>query len=67
MASQFKLSILALEEEEKFLRLIESDEWPPHMETTRENVLHTTLRDEELTSNSGNDNDILGEFEMNLP
>ncbi len=56
---QFNLSILSLKEEEKFLKIIESDEWPKNMETTRQNVLCTTLCDQELSLNSGNGNDIL--------
>ncbi len=59
VVEQFNFSILSLKEEKKFLDLLGNDEWPPHMETTRENVLRTTLCDTELAMNSGNGNDIL--------
>ncbi len=59
VVEQFNFSILALNEERKFLELLESDEWPSSMEITRTNVLRTTLCDMELSSNAGNDTDIL--------
>ena len=59
VSEQFMLAALALKEEEKFLRIIGETEWPEHMETARENVLRTTMCDEELRSNDGNDDDVL--------
>ncbi len=59
VVEQFNLSILSLKEEEKFLKIIEFEDWPRNMETTRQNVLCTTLCDQELSLNSGNGNDIL--------
>ncbi len=59
IAEQFELSILARKEEETFLRKIGMTDWPPHMETARENLLRTTLCDKELYSNRGNDDDVL--------
>ncbi len=59
VGEQFGLAVLALKEEDKFLDAIQSDEWPEHMDTIKENVLRTTLCDDELMVNSGNDGDVL--------
>ncbi len=59
VVEQYNFSILALSEEKKFLELLGNDDWPPNMETINENVLRTTLCDAELSSNSGNDTDVL--------
>ncbi len=59
VTEQFGLSILALKEQDKFLNHIGETEWPPHMESIKENILHTTGLDSELQSNAGNDTDVL--------
>lgn len=59
VVEQFKLAVFALQEEAKFLKYINEDEWPANMDTTKENILRTTVLDQELNSNNGNDTDIL--------
>ena len=59
VSDQFCLSILSLKEEEKFLSILAEKEWPDHMDNTKENLLRTTVFDNELRLNSGNDKDIL--------
>ena len=56
---QFALAELALQEETKFLNLLGQDEWPLNMEVVKDNLLRTTVRDEELSSNEGNTTDIM--------
>lgn len=55
----FNLSKLALDEETKFLSKINANEWPENMETSKENLLHTTSYDEDISSNGGNATDVL--------
>lgn len=55
----FDLAVSAIQEEEKFLRFIKEQEWPPNMETTKENLLRGTLCDKEIQLNRGNDTDVL--------
>ena len=52
----------ALEEERKFLAAIGEESWPENMNTNKENLLRTTVYDEDLESNSGNDSDVLPEL-----
>lgn len=61
LSEQFDLAKQALYEEQKFLALLNQSVWPKNMETTRENLLMTTVYDSELHSNRGNTgaNDIL--------
>ncbi len=59
VGEQFNFSILSLKEEQKFLSLIGYEEWPSHMQTIKENLLRTTLCDQELAMNAGNGTDIL--------
>lgn len=56
---QFRFAKMALYEEAKFLVLIDEDEWPKHMETTANNLLRTTIFDDELDANKGNEADAL--------
>ncbi len=55
LTSQFKLSTLAHLEDAKFLRFIESDNWPREMHDLRKNLLQTTLFDKDLEENSNNE------------
>ena len=57
--AQYQPARLALDEECKFLQLINFEDWPENMETTRENLLRTTAFDVELSANAGNTTDIL--------
>ena len=59
IVDQYRYDVMALKEEEKFLNYIDETEWPTNMETTKENILRTTISDSQLNSNSGNDNDVL--------
>lgn len=59
ISQQFQLAIWALKEEQKFLNAIDDENWPPNMETARENLLRTTVCDKEIEQNCGNDGDIL--------
>ncbi len=59
VTEQFNLSLLALKEEEKFLSLINEERWPSNMENTNENLLRSTIFDNEIRLNSGNDKDVL--------
>jgi len=49
----------ARHEAEKFQGFLESDSWPKDMEVVKKNLLRTSVLDEEVLSNSGNDVDIL--------
>ena len=64
--SQFKMALLALEEERKFLDYIGSDEWPPQMSTIRNNMLRSTLLDDEIEGNKGNEHTVLKSLRQSL-
>ena len=59
ISEQFDLAKQALKEQKKFLKFIKLDAWPPQLETSRDNMLRTTLYDTEIKTNRGNDTDVL--------
>lgn len=52
-------SFLGLEEEEKFLRVIEKCDWPDEMQNFKHNMLKCRVLDQELTGNQINDDTVL--------
>ncbi len=63
---QFKMALLAISEEKKFLKYLGSDEWPVGMETTKDNLLNSTVMDSEVEGNKGNENTILSSLKNAL-
>lgn len=59
LTSQFKLAKLAIDAETIFLKAIGKSEWPANMTVTRDNLLRSTVFDEELLTNRGNDRDVI--------
>lgn len=59
LTSQFKLSNLAHLEQTKFLKFIEGKSWPNEMNDLRDNLLNTTMFDDQLEENSNNELSIL--------
>lgn len=56
----FTCSMFALKEESKFLDFIGDTVWPPKMETTRDNLLRSTISDKELRKhNEDEDNKLV--------
>jgi len=55
----FKMALLAISEEKKFLEYLGSDEWPIQMSTIKENLLKSTVLDGEIEGNKGNETTIL--------
>lgn len=51
VSEQLNISMLEIEKERKLLTFIYSEEWPDQTQTTKENVLRTTMRDEKLNHN----------------
>jgi len=45
---QYRMALLALSEEEKFLKYHGSKEWPEELQTTTNNLLRSTLMDGEI-------------------
>lgn len=59
VVEQFSLAKDALSECRKFEKLIETDKWPKEMTICKDNILRTTRFDDEISSNRGNEKDIL--------
>ena len=59
VTEQYKLSLDALCEEQKFLKYLNAETWPAGTENVRQNLLRSTVMDDELISNRGNDTVIL--------
>ncbi len=59
LTNQLKLSKLALNEQNKFLKFMERDSWPREMLDTKKNLLRTIMFDKEIEENSNNENFIL--------
>ncbi len=66
VTEQYKLSLDALLEEEKFLKYLKADKWPAGTTTIRQNLLQSTVMDEELVANRGNDTVILDTLRSSL-
>ncbi len=59
LTKMVKFCSLAVIEDEKFKRFIEDETWPREMQDLRNNMLRTTLLDEELELNSVNETSII--------
>lgn len=59
VSTQYNIALDASHEDAKFLRTIRSDTWPEEMELCREKLHRTTVFDNEIIENRGNDNDVL--------
>lgn len=56
---QYRYATLALTEEKKFLDAINASDWPSELTTTRENILRSTVFDNDLEINEANTTDVL--------
>ena len=56
---QYKAAVLARKEAEKFEKYLQTHQWPQDMLTARRNLLKTSLFDDAVDSNSGNDKNVL--------
>lgn len=59
LSDQFRKAKFALSEEAKFLKLLGKRTWPLNMDATRTNLLRSTVFDQDLVVNQGNDQDVL--------
>ena len=63
---QFKMSMLAISEEKKFLAYIDCSEWPSPMTKIRHNLLKSSVLDGDIESNQGNEHTILPTLRQSL-
>ncbi len=63
---QFKMAMSALDEEKKFLKYLGSTEWPSQMISIRRNLLRSTVMDDEIESNKGNEHTVLTTLRQSL-
>lgn len=66
VTKQFKLAVDALKEEKKFLSYLDSTEWSSMMNLTRNNLLFTTMMDQDICMNQGNEGQILESLRSSL-
>lgn len=66
ITAQFRIAPQALKEEIKFLSLVIPGTRPEKIETARENLLRSTVMDDEITANNGNEFKILDSLRANL-
>jgi len=63
---QYNIALLAINEEAKFLKYLDSSEWPPQMENIKFNLLRSTLLDGEIEGNAGNEHTVLDSLRKGL-
>lgn len=59
ISKHFRLSLLAMKEEQKILKFTSLDSWPRGMKIVKENLLRSSLMDKEVESNNGNELSII--------